>query len=102
MSRTEVGLTRTFLLMRTTIYFFLIPLLRTIWYREPLPPFAPVSAPSPLTLILNRKLRACLVLFGRTCSCSTRPSLALLPRPSTSTGATSVSKTTLFTRCSPG
>ena len=40
LSRTEFLMTKTFLLIRITLYFFVLPALRTIWYREPLPPFA--------------------------------------------------------------
>lgn len=43
LSRTELSLAKTFLLMRICIYFFVLPTLRSIWYREPLPPFATVS-----------------------------------------------------------
>ena len=43
LSYTELKLTKTFLLLRICIYFFVLPTLRSIWPREPLPPFAIVS-----------------------------------------------------------
>ena len=43
LSRTELLMTKTFLLIRICIYFFVLPTLRSIWAREPLPPFAIVS-----------------------------------------------------------
>lgn len=43
LSRTELGLTKTFLTMRISIYFFIVPALRSIWPREPLAPFSQVS-----------------------------------------------------------
>ena len=39
LSRTETTLIKTLLALRITLYFFILPSLRTIWYRSPLPPF---------------------------------------------------------------
>ena len=40
LSRTELMLTKTFLLIRISLYFFVLPCLRSIWSRMPLAPFA--------------------------------------------------------------
>ena len=40
LSQREVGLTRSFLLIRITLYFFTVPLLRMIFPRSPLVPFS--------------------------------------------------------------
>jgi len=52
LSRTELLLTRTFLVLRICLYFFVLPTLRTIWYREPLPPYDIVSQLSITDLLL--------------------------------------------------
>ena len=41
LSRTELLMTKSFLLIRIILYFLVIPCLRTIWNREPLPPYDP-------------------------------------------------------------
>ena len=40
LSPVEKGLARSFLLMRVILYFFVLPLLRSIYPREPLPPYS--------------------------------------------------------------
>lgn len=101
LSKTELGLTKTFLTMRISIYFFIVPALRSIWPREPLAPFSQVSRFSCpfLNALICRKLKAFLGCYGKTFLSLTRHNSVLSLRLNTHKVVITASRITHSTPC---